>query len=232
MKVSDIVGTDLKLFTPFGNKIIKQDIKQFFINLCSWNSGSQAPHARDINLILNSLESYGVIQLDKENPHSTGVYKVLSIGDEYIIPTTKSTLLRDRIDIDYVVDFNNKSFEQEVFRLDKDTPFETLVALQYLRKKMTSMERGIEFKLTLQQMGKLLKTKRCYYSGAILTLEGIHCHTIDRIDSNVGYTVDNSVACSRIVNNIKNKLIDDGVNLDGLSVIEMKKMLAKFIDIL
>lgn len=234
MRVSEIIGKKTIFTNPssFTTSMLNKEIKRFFVDLCSWNGVLAGSHVKELNVILNSLEVCGVMVLDKVNTHNNGVYKAVTIGDEYIIKATKAVLLRKKVKIDYIVDFNTKSLDQEVFKTDKTTPFDTLVALQYLRKKMTSTERGIEFNLTLNQMAKLLKTKRCYYSGVELTLGGVHCHTIDRVDSDKPYDVLNTVACSGLVNSIKNKLIDNGENLDDLTPNQMKKMLLSFIDII
>ena len=104
-------------------------------------------------------------------------------------------------------------------------PFDTYVATKYLGKLQSAMTRGIEFKLTLDDMKRLLKQKKCYYSGATMTTDGDLRVSLDRKDSKLGYTKDNTVACCVLANSLKNELIDTGINIDKVGAKVLKSML-------
>ena len=106
-----------------------------------------------------------------------------------------------------------------------DAAFELKVAKKLVAKEKDAKRRGIEFGLTFQSMKNLMKAKRCYYTGIVLTepaglqddqLAGRHAsdRTIDRIDGSKGYVPGNVVACCNAANNIKAQL--EGAGLSGL----------------
>lgn len=91
--------------------------------------------------------------------------------------------------------------------------FDSYVAFKYLAKKKNATQRGIEFSLTLSDMRNLLRRKCCYYTGVKLTDHAESCvadkRTIERLDSDKGYTKENTVACSYAANMLKNTLFED-----------------------
>lgn len=106
-----------------------------------------------------------------------------------------------------------------------DFNFDLKVAKKLAAKEKDAKRRGIEFALTFQSMKNLLKAKRCFYTGAMLTdpaglqddqLAGrlASDRTIDRIDGSKGYVPGNVVACCNAANNIKAQL--EGAGLTGL----------------
>lgn len=102
--------------------------------------------------------------------------------------------------------------------------FDLYVAKKLAAKAKNAKDRGIEFGLTFQSMKNLMKAKRCYYTGIVLTTpEGVQPdqtgnkasdRTIDRIDGSKGYVPGNVVACCNAANNIKAQL--EGAGLVGL----------------
>ena len=110
--------------------------------------------------------------------------------------------------------------------------FDTYVAAKYLSKKHNAISRGIDFSLTLSDMARLLKVKKCYYSGITLALEGEHKLTLDRKDDSVGYSKENTFACSYTVNQIKNKLMESREYTKGMQDKDIKKMLLAFAELL
>ena len=83
------------------------------------------------------------------------------------------------------------------------------IAKKYTTKAYRAEHGGHEFTLTFQQFKKLMNTKRCYYTGVLLTdMKNKDAlppkyRTIDRIDSTVGYIPDNVVVCAHAVNHFK-----------------------------
>lgn len=234
LTVKNIVG-DLNLITKTGKTLYNKNIKAFFCDMCSYISPKRTLIANeylDINIILEALEDNSILSLERVKERTKALHKLTDVKDEYIIPATKNVLFRKRYEnVGYVLDFSQSVKTMSLTQTDSD-PFETMVALMYIRKKLTSAERGIEFTLTLSQLSHLLKRKRCYYSNVPLSLDGIHTITLDRKDSSKGYSVDNVVACSGFVNGIKEQLIDNGKNLDKLTNAQMKKMLMSFCELL
>lgn len=110
-----------------------------------------------------------------------------------------------------------------------DYQFSRKVAEKYINKMQNAHSRGIAFKLTLQGMTNLMRAKRCYYTGVVLTeprsgqpLRATD-RTIDRIDGSKGYIPGNVVACCNAANHLKS-LCESG----GLAGYEMGlKILSK-----
>ena len=127
-----------------------------------------------------------------------------------------------------------KSHKQPLFKenLESPTSFDTLVALKYLHKKVQADNRGIEFTLSLSDMVRLMKAKRCYYTGVELTLDGSLGLSFDRLDSTLGYTRSNTISCSAIANTLKENLMESCDVQQHLSKKEIKKMLLKFAELL
>lgn len=103
--------------------------------------------------------------------------------------------------------------------------FDLKIAKKLISKEKDAKRRGIEFSLTIQSMKNLMKAKRCYYTGIVLTEPAGLCddqiggrlasdRTIDRIDGTKGYVPGNVVACCNAANNIKAQL--EGAGLVGL----------------
>ena len=89
------------------------------------------------------------------------------------------------------------------------------VAKKYLQLKASATKRNKEFDLTLAVVRKLVKTKKCYYTGMPVASYEDYTHpnqlTIDRVDATLGYTKDNVVVCSHLANQFKNKIEHDFV---------------------
>lgn len=103
--------------------------------------------------------------------------------------------------------------------------FELKIAKKLISKEKDAKRRGIEFALTFQSMKNLMKAKRCYYTGIMLTEPAglqddqiggrlASDRTIDRIDGSKGYIPGNVVACCNAANNIKSQL--EGAGMSGL----------------
>ena len=69
---------------------------------------------------------------------------------------------------------------------------------KFRQYKSNAKKRNIEFKLSKIEFINILTNKRCFYCGAIDELG------IDRIDSNLGYTINNCTTCCKKCNIMKN----------------------------
>lgn len=69
---------------------------------------------------------------------------------------------------------------------------------KYRRYKSSAKRRNLEFKLSKNEFCNLLNDKKCFYCGSFDELG------IDRIDSNVGYIIQNCTSCCKKCNIMKN----------------------------
>ena len=83
----------------------------------------------------------------------------------------------------------------------------------YICKRMARIinsgeSRGIEVNLTFAELKKVLKTKKCFFTGVELDyIENTPNQlTVDRLDNDLGYVNGNIVACSKEFNEIKGNL--------------------------
>lgn len=179
----------------------------------------------DYNSLLNDLDLQGYLTLSDHG--ANGIHIVESYCDEWLDQLSdidKSYVERKRKEIPNLFTFDTEFHETEIVN-NGGMEFDTLVALKYLGKKRNALSRSIEFKLTLADMARIMRSKRCYYSGVALTLDGVNKLTIDRIDASKPYTKDNSVACSKQVNDLKNKLLENQELIKEMGGKEVKKML-------
>lgn len=80
----------------------------------------------------------------------------------------------------------------------------------YRNYKIGAKNRLKVFELSLEEFKSLLK-KECYYCGALPKFDsyGYERNGIDRIDSNGGYTIENTVSCCEICNQAKMEISRD-----------------------
>lgn len=179
----------------------------------------------DYNALLDNLYLQGYLTLSDHG--ANGIRIVDSYCDEWVDQLSdidKSYVKRKRKEIPNLFTFDTEFHETEIVN-SGGMEFDTLVALKYLGKKRNALSRGIEFKLTLADMARIMRSKRCFYSNVPLTLDGVNKLTIDRIDASKPYTKDNSVACSKQVNDLKNKLLENQELIKEMGGKEVKKML-------
>lgn len=230
MLVKDLIKVDVK-FNTKAVKFMDISTKDFFIQLkCVQSSiNYKQEYLDEVIHILNKLSEIGAVKLSDKNSVS-GIPLLDDVQEDIIIPSTKESLLRRGVNIN-IID-RSESHPESTLIQQSSVPFDTYVALKFIIKQQNAINRGLEFTLTLNDMKRLLKAKKCYYSGLTLTLEGELKLTLDRIDSTQGYTLSNTVACSKVVNDIKNELLDNGLNIDKLGVKGMKNVLIKLSELL
>lgn len=124
-----------------------------------------------------------------------------------------------------IIDFN-----KPITKLAVCDDFETLVAMKFIQTKISASNRGLQFNLTLSQLARIMKRKRCYYSG--IMFDDVHTLSLDRIDADKGYVDGNVVPCSRMVNSLKEHFLENGTINKNINPKEMVKMMKAFINLI
>tara|TARA_R110000796_G_scaffold159388_3_gene276185 strand:- start:11092 stop:11433 length:342 start_codon:yes stop_codon:yes gene_type:complete len=99
----------------------------------------------------------------------------------------------------------------------------------YVCKKMIKIShsgnsRNIEVKLTFNALKKVMKTRKCFFTGVLLNFEENDANqlTIDRLDNDKGYIDGNIVACSKEFNQIKGCLTLSQIELMYTKLVSRK----------
>jgi hypothetical protein len=102
--------------------------------------------------------------------------------------------------------YENKDHQQELKGKYRETLCGRIVFWKNGAKK-----RNLEWSLTNDYIEELTRPMVCYYTNEPVTLERNKLNTIslDRIDSNKGYTKENVVVCQQIINKMKSDLSND-----------------------
>ena len=109
---------------------------------------------------------------------------------------------------------------------------DVVIAKKYLNKARNAATAGHEFDLTFNTFKRLMTKKRCMLSGVQLTnhtgtLPIGTDRTLDRLDSNLGYTEDNTIVVCHEVNALKAKLENPISMLSAKVVQKVLKTLAR-----
>lgn len=92
--------------------------------------------------------------------------------------------------------YEKKSTEEQLVwnrsKYNKRRLGQASVATRFTGLKASARARGIPVTLTLSQYQQLVVSNACSYCGSELPAHG---HGIDRIDSSVGYSLENATAC-------------------------------------
>lgn len=125
-----------------------------------------------------------------------------------------------------LVDIKEKDKKNTEGRSLEGVEFEVYVAKKYLNLKKSAESRGKEFNLNLGDVRKLLKRKRCAYTGVPLThVEGKDTDiSVDRVNASGGYVKDNVVACSHFANQLKSVLLENNNEEYNSAYVGMKKL--------
>ena len=98
-----------------------------------------------------------------------------------------------------------------------DMKLELKVAYKYVKLKQSAKDRGLDFEITLSDLKRVLKAKRCYYTGKSISTwyksDNDSKLTIDRIDNDKGYVTGNIVACSKKFNQRKGNLTIEEIRI-------------------
>lgn len=103
------------------------------------------------------------------------------------------------------------------------------IARRYVQKERHARKDGVDFDLNFTSFKNLMRAKRCYYTGNLLTVQKgeVQCDsdvTIDRVDNSKGYVPGNVVACSRVANQIKGTIES---NTNGWNIDIVKSIVGK-----
>lgn len=82
------------------------------------------------------------------------------------------------------------------------------IAKRYLNKASECKSKRVEFSLTFAEFKRVITTRRCKYTGVLLTMQKGDIQkqtdvTIDRVDNLKGYVTGNVVACCNAYNSFK-----------------------------
>lgn len=81
---------------------------------------------------------------------------------------------------------------------------EVSIARKYILKSEQCGSRKIPFQLTFSQYKKLIKTKKCFYTGLKLIPNDPYLKgSLERLDNSKGYTAENTVVCCQAANTLK-----------------------------
>lgn len=210
-------------------------VDEFITDYCTirHNASLKGAWLEEYNSILHRLYVMDVIQID--GMCENGLHNITGFSYAFVDGVSDNTLAifkRQKVDVDYNIDLGDNKLHEQLVVTEGEMSFDSFVALKYLRTKLTAIERGIEFSLSLGDFKRLMSSKRCRYSGVELTLVGDHSVSIDRKDSTIGYTKDNVVVCSKTVNGIKNSLLESRVMTRGIEDRQLKKLLISFSEML
>ncbi len=233
MRLCDVIEVKVTLHSKV-KPLLNLSTKDFFARVNTfYNSTLTTSFVDDVNHLLFLLEEKDLIITDQNLMSKSGIKMITDVKDESLItPELLEILKRKRCNVNSILTDGVKDiYNADVF-LKSDNKLDVLVAAKFLSKQENAISRGVEFKLTLAQVKKLMLTKRCYYSGVVLTTKGDHRLTFDRINSKLGYVDGNVVACSKKVNTLKEELLDNGVNIDLYGKKGLKKMLTKFAELI
>jgi hypothetical protein len=101
------------------------------------------------------------------------------------------------------------------------TIFDARVANKFTQLRKSAKSRNKPFSLTLVDIARLLRRKRCAYTGIVLTdklqtsPEQRTDRTIERIDPSLGYEPSNVVPVCRLANTMKEALLESKLYIEG-----------------
>ena len=101
------------------------------------------------------------------------------------------------------------------------------IARKMCSKADNAKQRGLEYSLSFADVKRLMLRKTCFYSKRKFTDVGGDKRTFDRIDSKLGYTKANTVACTSSMNKLKNRLLEE---LD-VNLVVVKRMIKSIEDL-
>lgn len=121
------------------------------------------------------------------------------------------------------IDYNNlpKDKKNQKLSQQKNWAKNNLIKVRVLAAKHRALRKNIEFDIDVDFIHSLLKKQNglCKYSGVLLDIDNtngdndnrinINTLSIDRVDSSKGYTKDNVVLVTAIVNSMKNDLSEN-----------------------
>lgn len=121
-------------------------------------------------------------------------------------------------------DATSKASKKDTPKAPAESPadFNYRLCKKYMNLKQSADSRGKSFALSISDVRRLLKVKKCQYTGVTMTeasdLNPISTdRTIDRLDHNKGYIPGNVFAVCHVANKAKNDILENSetkVNID------------------
>ena len=125
---------------------------------------------------------------------------------------------------------NERMADLEPDPTDIDIHPDYLVAKQYINKATSCRKRGIDFQLSWNEYKAIKNKNSCFYTGIKFDESDLNRLTIDRIDSSIGYTRDNSVACANQINALKESLFECEGRKTTITAKQLKRMAERLIE--
>lgn len=149
---------------------------------------------------------------------SYDIYHFLTYNSDYLLRTSYGPYIIQ------VLSSQNKAFRIFNKALLKKTKASSEPSA---RDKLTSLKhraakRGLECTLSIEDVRKLLKVQRCYYTGKRFSKNTVR--TFDRVDNSLGYIPGNVVACSLYANSIKEHMLEN--KRTALTFKQLNKMIS------
>ncbi|MBX2847085.1 MAG: hypothetical protein KTR16_02100 [Acidiferrobacterales bacterium] len=116
-----------------------------------------------------------------------------------------------QIESDEVIEDEQESIKIEDSNECEVVELDLVAAKKYIKLSERSANKGMEFNLSLSDIQKLLKRKKCQYTGAKISYMNDETHeklTFDRLDNSIGYVNGNVFAVSDTANQVKNMLLE------------------------
>lgn len=132
--------------------------------------------------------------------------------------------VKSRLEKEYPHLVEESSHCKEDLSSEFEKPFDVRLAELYLYKFQSCQERGIEWALSLSDLKRLMKRKKCAYSGLAFDNGNMRA-TLERIDSSQGYTKENTIVVGRKFNHIKGMLFENPRNSLSSSIKEIETFL-------
>lgn len=156
------------------------------------------------------MTKINIAKADNATAFNSNLGSIIKQGDK------KNILSYLQANEDYIVSAGNKKSLREagVDGWDEEIPVEAkphdvMIASKYVNKWRDAQRRGIDFDLTLPQFRKLFSRKTCGYTGGKLILGDKDFNpTVERIDSDKGYTGGNVIVVADFYNRLKNTLFE------------------------
>jgi hypothetical protein len=96
---------------------------------------------------------------------------------------------------------------------DATIQHQLLTSMKYISLFKSATSRNKIFTLSLDDVARLLRERRCHYTGEVLSTEYYEGDTppdnhlsVDRVDNNLGYEPGNVVACAHWINKMKDRM--------------------------
>jgi hypothetical protein len=118
----------------------------------------------------------------------------------------------------YSIQYKNRPDKQNYIEKQKIWVKNNLIQYRVLSAKHRSIRDGWEFELTVDIINQKLKQQdnKCYISKIPISLDSKNPYSLslDRLNSNIGYTIENTIIVTKFVNNCKSDLdIDEFIKL-------------------